>query len=168
MEGVRMILLCSFFIILHSCYHCLAQPPFTIPQGSLAVLPAGFSRAQNEPFTSTKLPFSELSSSSGQILQNASQTPFIAFDAHFASILGNNPTIRTLAERDFAFAVGGARYLQPSNEVTHQCSFASLLSCPVHVPGPLTDVPDKTISCITFRIVTNGSQQAMRNCSPFR
>lgn len=49
---------------------------------------------------------------------NVAKAQFLSFSPNFASILGQNPVVETLAERDTNFAHEGPVYLPDSNEVT--------------------------------------------------
>ena len=64
-----MLLLCS--IVVSIAASCQGQSPYTIPTGSLSVLPDGYTRSQDSAFTQTQVPAANASSLTAQVLQQA-------------------------------------------------------------------------------------------------
>jgi gluconolactonase len=83
---------------------------------TLAVLPAGFSRELGDPWSKTKVPQNEANKTVGDD-NNICNATFLSFTPRFATILGQNPKLEVLAERDYEFAHEGPVYLPQSNEV---------------------------------------------------
>ena len=76
-----------------------------IPVGGLAVLPEGFSREEDQPFTSTYIPEGSSNSKGAQIIEDSKNVSFVAFAPAFNAIVGSNPKLEETATKDYAFAL---------------------------------------------------------------
>lgn len=113
MSSKEITVLLSFFSGFFLCGAQVAQ----IPAGGLAVLPEGFARQENQPFTSTLIPGGPGNSTGAQNIQIAKNVSFVAFTPAFNGIVGSNPKLEEIAQKDYRFAHEGPVYLPKTNEV---------------------------------------------------
>src|ERR1700760_953328 len=85
--------------------HAASNTVVSIPQEYTYLLPDGFKGNSNYTFANgTHTSSNHINS----LLESASKAPFISYDQEFLDILGSNPEVKLVAERnnDFAYEMG--------------------------------------------------------------
>lgn len=106
-----------YAIAVSLCCRARAQV-YEVPTGGLAVVPEGSTRELEEPFTTISLPKGSENSLAAQNISAAKNASFVSFSQAFSDLLGSDPELEEIAEKDYPFAHEGPVYLPNSNEVS--------------------------------------------------